>query len=75
MAAPIVSGAASLLLSKYPQLTPTQVEYILENSAQDLGAKGYDIKFGNGLVDPVKALQFNIKNLPSTTKTIWMEKK
>ena len=71
MAAPIVSGTASLLLSKYPQLTPTQVEYILENSAQDLGAKGYDIKFGNGLVDPVKALQFNIKNLPSTTKTTW----
>ena len=28
MAAPIVSGTASLLLSKYPQLTPTQVEYI-----------------------------------------------
>ena len=71
MAAPIVSGTASLLLSKYPQLTPTQVEYILENSAQDLGAKGFDTKFGNGLVDPVKALQFNIKNLPQTTKTIW----
>ena len=74
MASPVVAGIASLLLSKYPQLTPTQVEYILEHSAQDLGAEGYDTKYGNGLVDPVKALQYNIKSLPSLTKTTWNEK-
>ena len=74
MASPMVAGIASLLLSKYPQLTPTQVEYILEHSAQDLGAEGYDTKYGNGLVDPVKALQYKIKKLPSLTKTQWNEK-
>jgi cell wall-associated protease len=65
MASPVVAGVASLLLTKYPNLTPTQVEYILEHTAKDLGEKGYDIKFGNGLVDPVKALQFDLKKLPN----------
>ena len=73
MASPMVAGIVSLILSKYPQVTPTQVEYILEHSANDLEAEGYDTKYGNGLVDPVKALQYNIKSLPSLTKTKWNE--
>jgi cell wall-associated protease len=64
MASPIVAGVASLLLTKYPHLTPSQVEYILEHSAKDLGTKGYDVKYGNGIIDPVKALQFDMKKLP-----------
>ena len=39
MASPAVAGAAALLLSKNPKLTPAQVEYILEKTATDLGAK------------------------------------
>ncbi|WP_158598254.1 S8 family peptidase [Falsibacillus albus] len=65
MAAPVVSGAASLLLSKYPKLSPAQVEYILEHTADDLGAKGFDVKYGYGLINLVKALKFNTKNIPS----------
>ncbi|MBT2643594.1 S8 family serine peptidase [Bacillus sp. ISL-41] len=68
MASPVVAGAASLLLSKYPYLTPAQVEYILEHSADDLGEKGFDVKFGNGLLNPVKALEFDIKKVPSFVK-------
>jgi len=64
MASPVVAGVASLLKSKYPDLKPHEIEAILEMTAKDLGDKGYDLTFGNGLVDPVKALQFNIKNLP-----------
>uniref|UniRef100_UPI002631E952 S8 family peptidase n=2 Tax=Anoxybacillus TaxID=150247 RepID=UPI002631E952 len=64
MAAPVVAGVASLLLSKYPNLKPYQVEWILERTATDLGEKGYDLTYGNGLVNPVAALQYNMKNVP-----------
>ncbi|OIK11460.1 S8 family serine peptidase [Bacillus sp. MUM 13] len=71
MATPVVAGAASLLLSKYPKLTPAQVEYILEQTSTDLGASGYDIKYGNGLVNPVSALKYDIKKLPAFVKENW----
>ncbi|MGE7692639.1 S8 family peptidase [Lysinibacillus sp. NPDC094177] len=64
MASPVVAGVASLLKSKYPDLKPYEIEAILEMTAKDLGDKGYDLTYGHGLVDPVKALQFNINNLP-----------
>lgn len=68
MASPVVAGVASLLLSKYPNLKPYQVEWILERTATDLGEKGYDLTYGNGLVNPVAALQYNIKNVPQQEK-------
>ena len=64
MATPMVTGAASLLLSKYPQLTPAEVAYILNQTAKDLGPKGYDPKYGYGLINPVGALSFDLKKLP-----------
>jgi serine protease len=66
MASPIVAGVASLLLSKYPDLKPFEVEAILKMTAKDLGDLGYDTKYGAGLVDAVKALQFDLKNLPKS---------
>ncbi|MBS4174344.1 S8 family serine peptidase [Bacillus sp. FJAT-49736] len=74
MASPMVAGTASLLLSKYPNLKPEQVEYILEHTATDLGAKGYDLKYGNGLVNPVAALKYNVKKLPTFVKSTWSKK-
>lgn len=68
MASPVVAGVASLLLSKDPNLKPYQVEWILERTATDLGEKGYDLTYGNGLVNPVAALQYNIKNVPQKEK-------
>jgi serine protease len=64
MASPVVAGVASLLLSKYPDLKPFEVEAILKMTAQDLGDKGYDIKYGAGFVDAVAALEFDMENLP-----------
>ena len=64
MASPVVAGVASLLKSKYPNLKPYEIEAILEMTSKDLGERGYDLTYGNGLVDPVKALQFDLKNLP-----------
>lgn len=56
MASPMVSGVAALVLSKNPNLTPDQVEGILNNTADDLGAPGKDPLYGYGLVDASKAL-------------------
>ncbi|MCI1590552.1 S8 family peptidase [Heyndrickxia oleronia] len=64
MASPVVAGVASLLKSKYPNLKPNEIEYILENTATDLGDHGYDLTFANGLVNPVAALKFDLKQLP-----------
>lgn len=64
MAAPMVTGAVTLLLSKYPSLTPYQINYILNETARDLGTQGFDIKYGHGLVDPLAALQYPVKNAP-----------
>jgi hypothetical protein len=68
MSAPVVTGVVSLLLSKYPDLTPQEVEFILEHTAEDLGEKGFDVKYGYGLVNPIAALKYNIKNIPKYVK-------
>lgn len=74
MASPVVAGVASLLLAKHPNLTPAQVEYVLEHTAKDLGSKGFDTKFANGLVDPVAVLNFDVKKIPSSVKNPISEK-
>ncbi|MDP4171927.1 MAG: S8 family peptidase, partial [Bacillota bacterium] len=73
MATPMVAGTASLLLSKYPNLTPYQIEYILEHTAEDLGDKGFDVKYGNGLINPLNAMKFDVKKIPSIVKPAWTE--
>jgi hypothetical protein len=39
MAAPVVAGAAAFLIQYFPYLTPQQVKYCLEKSAQPLKTK------------------------------------
>ena len=56
-AAPQVVGVAALLLSVRPTLTPTQVRCILEHTADDMGALGYDSIFGWGRLNAFRALQ------------------
>lgn len=58
IAAPFVSAAAALLLSKYPDLSREQVEQALLHSAYDLGAKGQDDDYGYGRLDIYRALKF-----------------
>lgn len=55
-ASPIVAGAAALVLSRQPGLSPAQVQSTLEQSADDLGAAGKDIYYGWGRVNLAKAL-------------------
>ncbi|MGE7622415.1 S8 family peptidase [Viridibacillus sp. NPDC096237] len=74
MASPVVAGTVALLLSKHPNLKPVEVEYILEKTAKDLGAKGFDHKYGNGLIDPVAVMKYDVKKIPSLVKETWGEK-
>ncbi|MBU8881107.1 S8 family serine peptidase [Bacillus sp. FJAT-29790] len=74
MASPMVAGVAALLKSKYPDLKPQEVKYILEQTATDLGEKGYDLKFAHGLVNPVAALKYDMKNLPKMNSLTQEEK-
>ena len=55
MATPLVTGAIALMLSKDPELTPAQIDEILERTAQPLTPhKSND--FGAGLLDALAAV-------------------
>jgi subtilisin len=51
MACPHVSGVAALVLAVHPGYTNEQVRQLLQNTAEDLGASGWDPYYGYGLVD------------------------
>jgi subtilisin family serine protease len=55
-ACPQVAGVAALMLSANSNLTETQVRTTLQNTARDLGAKGFDNTYGYGLVDANAAI-------------------
>jgi hypothetical protein len=55
--APLISGAAAILLERWPTLTGKQVADILLQSATDLGAPGVDAVYGHGLLNIDAALQ------------------
>ncbi len=57
MAAPHVAGAAALLLSLRPDLSPQQVKGLLFESARDVGPTGIDHASGNGMLDIQGSLQ------------------
>lgn len=57
MAAPHVAGAAALLLSLRPELSPAQVKGLLTESARDVSAPGLDDKSGHGMLDVRGAIQ------------------
>jgi hypothetical protein len=55
--APLISGAAAIILQRWPNLTARQIADILFASATDLGAPGVDAIYGHGLLNVVAALQ------------------
>jgi serine protease AprX len=63
-AAPHVAGAMALLLSASPNLTVSELEFILEESALDLGAAGEDNSYGYGLLDVSAAYQLLLNPVP-----------
>ncbi|ALA60508.1 S8 family serine peptidase [Nitrospira moscoviensis] len=55
--APMVSGVASLIWAKYPNLTNVQVERMLLESADDVEEPGWDNYTGAGRLNAVAALK------------------
>lgn len=55
--APYVTGAAAIIMSRWPSLTAREVADILFESATDLGEAGIDSIYGHGLLDIEAALQ------------------
>lgn len=51
MAAPHVPAAAAMLLLDRPEYKPADVEEALKGAATDLGNKGWDTKYGAGLLN------------------------
>ena len=56
-AAPNVAGVASLVWSANPYLSASQVNGILQETAYDLGAWGYDYEYGAGMVNADSAVR------------------
>jgi len=56
-AAPHVAGLAALIWSTNTELTPDQVQGIIQDTAVDLGSTGWDQYYGHGLIDALAALQ------------------
>jgi subtilisin family serine protease len=54
---PIAYGAAALVKSANPSLSPAQIRTILQKTAQDISKVGYDSLFNYGLVDATAAVQ------------------
>ena len=50
MATPHVAGVAALVWSKHPECGPSDIRNAMNATAVDLGSRGRDRYFGNGLV-------------------------
>jgi hypothetical protein len=55
--APVISGAAALLASAFPNLSGAQIVDILLRSADDSGAAGVDSIYGHGRLNITRAFQ------------------
>ncbi|MBN1306545.1 MAG: S8 family serine peptidase [Chitinispirillaceae bacterium] len=65
MAAPHVTGIAALLAAAGVATTPDEIREVLQSTAKDLGAPGYDSDYGWGLVDAAAALDYSaVPNTP-----------
>jgi subtilisin family serine protease len=66
MASPHVAGLAALLFSYMPSLSNTQVSNIIEETADDFGAAGWDQFYGYGRINVGRALaRIGLQTIPS----------
>ncbi len=57
MAAPHVAGLAALVWSRCPDMTNTEVQDVIESTADDLGSSGWDIYYGWGRINALSAVE------------------
>ncbi|MBL0174242.1 MAG: S8 family serine peptidase [Ignavibacteria bacterium] len=65
--APFVTGVAALVKSLHPAFGPEEIRGVLIASAADLGAQGWDDRFGAGLLDASRAV---LMEQPTVVKII-----
>jgi thermitase len=65
---PTTAGVVALVMSANGQLSPDEVETVVEQSAHDLGSAGWDPHFGYGRVDAAAAVQLAMNAIPSDTQ-------
>ena len=63
--APVVAGAAALAISANPTLPGTQIQTILKQTADDLGAPGWDTSYGAGRLNVGRAVLLAKNSTPS----------
>jgi subtilisin family serine protease len=68
LSAPLVAGLAALIWSYDPTLTPDEVESILKQGTDDLGAVGVDDTFGYGRINVFGSLSL-VGPMPPTAPT------
>ncbi|HEX8697839.1 MAG TPA: S8 family serine peptidase [Myxococcaceae bacterium] len=66
MAAPHVAGVAALLWSARPTLAPGDVRKLMEDTALDLGGRGWDNAYGHGLVQAKAAMNLLQQRYPQS---------
>lgn len=79
MASPFVAGAAALLLSKYPTLSPLEIKNQIEQTARGVGFSeelGYGILDMDDLLGPLHPMMYGslnvATNIISTDQTGWL---
>ncbi|WP_144394550.1 Calx-beta domain-containing protein [Pleionea sediminis] len=76
MATPAVTGIAALVWSNHPNCTGAEIRTALKATAEDSGAPGHDVYFGNGIVKAKAASDYlseNRCNGASAAGTIQLE--
>src|SRR5438445_5793688 len=71
-AAPLVAGAAGLVISANPGLNAQQVQDILKQNADDLGTAGWDASYGAGRLNVYKAVRAALGTADTTAPTATM---
>ena len=67
--APVVSGFAGLLKTRYPGMTYQQFRDFIQMTALDLGDPLYDNYYGYGRLDAYGAILYADANIPEPTTT------
>ena len=65
--APMAAGIAALIMAADPNLSPAQVEAVLKDSSEDLGAAGFDAIYGYGRLNAGRAVLSALGVTPDTT--------
>ena len=73
VASPLVAGTAALMRSVDPTITSQEIIGILTSTADDLGAVGWDMEYGWGLLDAAEAVARATYGEPTTTTTTTTE--